>query len=85
MIFTCAPENEKRDGVDYRDVKAWFQQCRDYKIDVDSNLNVFTGSMAALPRLRRTFPVCLLHQETETKSVMLLWISLRSRRGIERW
>lgn len=35
MIFTCAPENEKRDGVDYRDVKAWFQQCRDYKIDVD--------------------------------------------------
>ena len=36
MIFTCAPENEKRDGVDYRDVKAWFQQCRDYKIDVDT-------------------------------------------------
>ena len=29
MIFTCAPENEKRDGVDFRDVKAWFQQCRD--------------------------------------------------------
>ena len=21
MIFTCAPENEKRDGVDYRDVQ----------------------------------------------------------------
>lgn len=38
MIFTCAPENEKRDGVDYRDVKAWFQQCRDYKIDVDRQL-----------------------------------------------
>ena len=39
MIFTCAPENEKRDGVDYRDVKAWFQQCRDYKIDVDRQLD----------------------------------------------
>lgn len=49
------------------------------------NLNVFTGSMAALQRLRRTFLVCLLRQETETKSVMLLWISLRSRRGIGRW
>lgn len=36
MIFTCAPENEKRDGVDYRTVKAWFQQCRDLAEQVEA-------------------------------------------------
>lgn len=85
MIFTCAPENEKRDGVDYRDVKAWFQQCRDYKIDVDRQLERIHRIYGSATKITQNLSGMPTASGNGDKSVMLLWISLRSRRGIGRW
>ena len=42
MIRTWTPESDKEPpqpmGTDYHTVKAWFQQCRDYKLIVDRQL-----------------------------------------------